>query len=544
MSYKKYIYIALISLTTACSESDKPTYLAPHLNTLAATDITRTEATLNGTASVEGENELPTLTFRYGTSENMAETSKALSVNKGEVSLRLMGLTAGTTYYYMLQGYNGRTTTTSNTLTFATQPNEKPTLGELKILSHGPMSVIVGYDITDDGGEKMTETGCYYALTAEKDDANKRIKMEAKGFEGKIGKQQVCINDLQRNSNYTLWAYAKNRPGESIGSPISFTTTNAIQLHEAGTLLQLLGNHLYEETKTSIAGPLNGDDLSTLREMMGKGEDDAETQGKLTDVDLTDSHIVAGGKSYGASRYTEDNVVGQGLFANCDRLTHIILPSDVVKIEKDAFANCVSLNKIEIPASVSQLIPSSGCTALQDISVSSANTSYKSLDGVLWNAESTEILWFPMGKTGEYTLPASITAIGDYAFSECSITKFILPDNIKEIGRGAFLNSKVEEVKLPDNLQIVTSATFQGCKQLKVVHIGSKTNRIAEYAFDGCPLTDIYIHAAYPPTCAENAFATKGENFLTSCTLHVPTGKKALYRNNKNWGKFKNIVEN
>ena len=28
-------------------------------------------------------------------------------------------------------------------------------------MSHGPMSAFVSYEITDDGGEPMTETGCY-----------------------------------------------------------------------------------------------------------------------------------------------------------------------------------------------------------------------------------------------------------------------------------------------------------------------------------------------------------------------------------------------
>ena len=541
--------LACALLMVACSESDKPTNLEPHLSTLSATDITRNEATLNGLARVEGETAMPQLTFRYGTSESMSETSKALtpqvgdSPNEASVELRLMGLVAGTTYYYSLQGTNGRTLTTSNMRSFSTKPNEKPKLGELSVLSHGPMSVIVGYDIEDDGGENVTETGCYYALTANKDDASKRQKLALQGYTGNIGKQQVCLNDLQRNSSYQIWPYAKSRAGERIGNPITFTTSDAILLGEAGMLSQIMGSQLYEYTSLSIAGPLNGDDVSCIRKMMGRNTDDSSTPGKLSDIDLSDAHIVAGGGSYGASRYTKNNVIGQGMFANCDHLTHIILPSDAITLERDVFAGCTSLRQIEVPASVSVLLPSSGCTALQAISVSGANPHYLSQDGVLLNASGTEIVWFPMGKTGNYTLPSTILAIGDYAFRECSITKFILPDNIKEIGRGAFLNSKVEEVKLPDNLQIVTSATFQGCTHLKTVHIGSKTNRIAEYVFDECPLADIYVDAAYPPTCDEKAFATKGEDFLTTCTLHVPTGKKALYRNHKSWGNFKNIVE-
>lgn len=58
-------------MMAGCSNSDKPAYLEPHLITTEATHITRTEATLNGSATIEGETEMPKLLFRYGTSESM-----------------------------------------------------------------------------------------------------------------------------------------------------------------------------------------------------------------------------------------------------------------------------------------------------------------------------------------------------------------------------------------------------------------------------------------------------------------------------------------
>ena len=203
--------------------------------------------------------------------------------------------------------------------------------------------------------------------------------------------------------------------------------------------------------------------------------------------------------------------------------------------------NCKSLAKIEIPASVSNLLPSSGCTALRDIEVSEANSNYSSDNGVLLNAQQTNILWFPMGKQGEYSLPSTITSIGNYAFKECSIETFILPDNMNEIGQGAFMDSKVKEVKLPANLKRIPTSTFQGCKQLKVVRIGSKTEAISDYAFDLCPLTDIYVEAKLPPVCSSHAFTTRGTSFLNTCIVHVPTGKAAFYKGDVIWKQFKNI---
>ena len=547
MNRKLIIYLGMmLAFFTACS-SEKPTHLEPHLTTLPASDITRGEAILHGSVSLEGETTMPVLSFRYGETEEMALTSNPISLSENsypasEVKLCMTGLKAGTTYYYMLQGNNGRITLSSNPMNFTTLSNDKPSLTAPQVLSYGPCSIIVGFDITSNGGEDITETGCYYAKEGGSDDTQQKTKVE--NYLGAIGTQQVRLNDLQFNTTYWIWTYAQNRVGETTSKAITFKTTDAVKLQEAGKLGALMGNHLNEYTQLSIVGDLNGDDLVCLRTMTGRDGNNEATAGKLADINMTDAHIVAGGSDFGPYyRHTENQVVGQGLFAQCNQLRHIILPSDVIRIEKDAFADCTSLQEIEIPASVNQMIPSSGCTALENIHVSKANTQYSSVDGVLFNKAETEILWFPMGKQGDYTLPSTLAGIGDYAFKGCSITRFIFPEGFTEIGQGALMNSKVEEVTLPAQLKLIPTGTFQGCTRLKVVRLGQKTELISDYVFDGCPLTDLYIDATYPPVCNANAFSTKGTDFLSTCVLHVPAGKKKLYQYNKSWGKFKHITE-
>lgn len=549
--FKKWTWSTLclmaILLTPSCS-SDKPTYIEPHLSTMAATDISRTEATLHGIASVEGETNMPKLTFRYGTTESMEQQGQAVASDNSsgttdgktsQVFLHLDHLKAGTTYYYMLQGSNERTTTRSNTMSFTTQPNEKPTLGEVRIISHGPMSVIVGYEITDDGGEDIIETGCYFGKS---NDDKQKIAL-TDGIQG-TGQKKILIDNLDHISTYQIWPYAKSRVGETMGEAIPFTTSDAISLNEAGELSTLMGNNLYQYTSLTIAGPMNGDDLSCMRKMMGRNTDNTTTPGKLSTIDMTDVKIVAGGGSYGASRYTQDHVIGQGLFADCTQLTKVSLPSDATTLEKDAFEGCTSLAQIEIPAAITTILPSSGCPALESISVSGANANYKSIDGVLLDGKGTKVVWFPMGKKGSYTLPSTITAISNYAFKECSIETFILPDELTEIGQGAFMDSKVKEVKLPNNLKIVPPSIFQGCAQLSIVRLGSKTELISDYAFDRCLLTDIYITASYPPVCREHAFTTKETSFFNACKVHVPAGREAFYQSSKGWNQFKNIIAN
>lgn len=537
-------FVAVVALLCSCS-SDKPDSLEPHLQTLPATDITRTEATILGRCQTDNGAEMPQLWFRYGADESMSERSEALEAADGSVSMRLRNLTAGTTYYYLLQGSNGTAVLSGETLNFTTLPNLQPTIGDVKVLSSSPMSVIVGYRIADDGGDEIAESGCRVSRQdgAAMSDGEKETTIMQIGSVGADGFYRLRIGNLQPSTAYTICPFAKNRNGEAVGEPLSFTTPTAVVLDEAGMLSVVIGDDIYKYTTISIAGPLNGDDLRTLRHMAGRGIDGSATNGRLADIDISGARIVAGGGGYDAARYSEDDVVGVGLFAACNNLKNIKLPMDVVRIEKDAFLNCSSLRSIVIPATVSSIVPSAGCTSLEEISVSGANTSYTSSDGVLLSGDAKSILWFPMGKRGDYALPATVTAVGPYAFRECSIEKFVFPAGLTKIGECAFYNSKVREVVLPSTLKMLPTGVFQKCADLKTVRLGDDVELLSDYVFDGCPLTDLYITAPIPPVCGSNTFATTGTDFVKTCRLHVPKGRKKYYRANAKWNVFDNIVE-
>lgn len=537
-------FVVVVALLCSCS-SDKPDSLEPHLQTLPATDITRTEATILGRCQTDNGADMPQLWFCYGADESMSERSEALDAAEGSVSLRLRNLTAGTTYYYMLQGSNGTAVLSGETLSFTTLPNLQPTIGEVKVLSSSPMSVIVGYSIADDGGDEITESGCRISRQdgSAMSEGEKQTTIMQTDAVGADGFYRLRIGNLQPSTAYTICPFAKNRNGEAVGEPLSFTTPTAVVLEEAGMLSVVIGDDIYKYTTISIAGPLNGDDLRTLRHMAGRGIAGSATNGRLADIDISGARIVAGGGVYDAARYSEDDVVGVGLFAACNNLKNIKLPMDVVRIEKDAFLNCSSLRSIVIPATVSSIVPSAGCTSLEEISVSGANTSYTSSDGVLLSGDAKSILWFPMGKRGDYALPATVTAVGPYAFRECSIEKFVFPAGLTKIGECAFYNSKVKEVALPSTLKMLPTGVFQKCADLKTVRLGNDVELLSDYVFDGCPLTDLYITAPLPPVCGSNTFATTGADFVKTCRLHVPKGRKKYYRANAKWNVFDNIVE-
>lgn len=541
----------LCVLGLASCSSDKPDNFEPQLQTLEAIDITRNEATMVGQCHTTGSTETPQLWFCYGDDPSMSQKTAVLTPADnnggkpdGTVVYRLNQLTPSTTYYYKLQGGSGNIVLSGEQLSFTTQPNAKPTTGEVTVLGISPLSAIVSYSISETGGDPITESGCYLSRQdgGTMGDAT-TIKLVQTGDADDNGMFRLRIGGLQPEVAYSIRPFAANKNGEDVGEAVSFVTTSTSIINDAGQLTELVGDDKYRFTTLSIAGLLNGDDLRTLRDMAGCDNEGKATAGQLTDIDLSGAQIAEGGKAYAEGHFTQTNVVGKAMLASCEKLKRIVLPLQTTKIEADAFRNCSSLHTIEVPMLVESIETSAGCTALAEINVQAGNSHYSSKDGVLLSGDGKSILWFPMGKEGEYTLPSTVTTVGDYAFRNCRIETFHFADGLKSIGKYAFYNSSVKEVSLPSTVKQIPTGLFQKCANLTTVHLGKNTEMLGDYVFDGCPITNLYISAPTPPYCSNDTFASSGNNIFSTCRVHVPKDRRIYYRGDVIWAQFKRIVE-
>lgn len=140
--------------------------------------------------------------------------------------------------------------------------------------------------------------------------------------------------------------------------------------------------------------------------------------------------------------------IEQSAFLYTAKLKNITISEGVKDIGAYAFKNS-GIKSASIPASVTSI--SDGvfvnCSNLETVDVASANTAYSSVDGVVFNKTVTDLIYYPTGKAGEYTVPGTVTTIKQ---SSCEgtkkLTKITLPPSVKKIEDSAFENSSLSEL--------------------------------------------------------------------------------------------------
>lgn len=191
-------------------------------------------------------------------------------------------------------------------------------------------------------------------------------------------------------------------------------------------------------------------------------------------------------------------------------------------VADSALRGIENLESITIPASVEiigdcALLNFSIDGKLKSITVSKANKNFSSENGVLFNKNKTELIYYPFGKEDTiYTVPSTVTKLAKVSFNDCKLSKLNLPDNLKYIdesafqgislkslsipesveyiGRYAFDLSGIETIHIPKGITTIEEGTFYRCMQLKSVSIDNHIKHIGDYAFSACyNLSDINI---------------------------------------------------
>ena len=187
----------------------------------------------------------------------------------------------------------------------------------------------------------------------------------------------------------------------------------------------------------------------------------------LTSINISNSVTTIGeGAFRGCESLTNINIpnsvttIGEGAFKDCNSLISINIPNSVTIIENCAFEDCESLTSITIPSSVVTIIGNPFCLWHGNLYNESKAFIYE--DHVLFNRNKTTLIAYRAKETS-YTIPNSVTTIGEHAFSDCdSLTSINIPNSVTTIGEGAFIScNSLTSINIPNRVTTVSVSAMQ-----------------------------------------------------------------------------------
>lgn len=207
------------------------------------------------------------------------------------------------------------------------------------------------------------------------------------------------------------------------------------------------------------------------------------------------------------------------MFNGCTSLVNINIPNTVETIEYDAFVSCTKLASFAVPDNLSYIDGGvfRNCPSLTNFSIGS-NSNFSVIDGVLYNKNATTLISYPNGKSGSFSIPQTVTTVGQAAFS---------------------YNGGLTDISIPNSVVTIESNAFEYCKSLTTVTIPSSVNNIGLYAFNSnTSLTSVIMNPTIPPTTNQPFYNCKSLK-----SIKVPANSLDFYKQTNRWSVYKDIFE-
>ena len=260
----------------------------------------------------------------------------------------------------------------------------------------------------------------------------------------------------------------------------------------------------------------------------------------LTSVTIPDSVTTIGDEAFVECHSLTSITIGDSVttigdyaFYGCTSLTSVTIPNSVTTIGWYAFYYCTSLTSVTIPDSVTTIGEGAfgWCSSLTSVTIPDSVTTIG--DGAFVGCSSLTSV----------TIPDSVTTIGDEVFADCSNLaefkgKFAANGGrclIKDNAIIAYAEASGTEYTIPDSVTTIGEGVFDGCESLTSVTIPDSVTTIGNYAFAYCDdLTSVYCKAPTPPTLGFYVF----DDNASGRKIYVPAESVEAYKAATNWSEY------
>ena len=236
--------------------------------------------------------------------------------------------------------------------------------------------------------------------------------------------------------------------------------------------------------------------------------------------------------------------IAEEAFYQCTGLMGVTIPNSVTSIEGSAFAS-TGLTTVTIPGGVTTIgtFVFDQCNELKRIEVAAESTTFTSVDGVLFSADKSTLVYCPNGRSGTYAVPDGVTTIGATAFAHCALLEGVsLPAGVTRIEASAFQDcNHLKAFTLPQGVEEIGDYAFGMCQKLTEILIPHSVTVLGIRAFAGCMgLSKVFLEFNKDCWVKNGAFA----NIASSPRLYVRDGEeRALKGNGNSWWTQFTVIE-
>lgn len=326
-----------------------------------------------------------------------------------------------------------------------------------------------------------------------------------------------------------------------------------------------------------------------------------------TDATIVDGHLIKWSPVGDAVLPSNVTHIDAHAFEGANQMTSLTLNDKVEKVSYPAFLYCNSLVKFEVPATnqyftsvdgvlyskdrttlvsypngrpdasytilatTQKIQPAAFTTApaLTSVKVEEGNSYLRSVEGVLYDAQLSTLLFYPVQpsreKAKEIVLREGLTTLAPYALTHhTALEKITLPESLKVIKDNALCyNPKLTNLNIKEEgssaLVFIGESAFKYCRSLDTLPYFSMLKTISKNAFSTCTglytihipagcslekdafekcinLHDIYAYDVTPATIDANMFTDIV--FINETHLIVPVKSGHLYANQIGWNVF------